>query len=192
MSMSLAAASEVFRHAMRDTIRKHSLWYMIEGAILVIAGVLAIMYPFFSSVAVIVMLGWLLILSGVAQGISLIGAKQAPHFWLQVISVILSVLIGFLFLRDPAQSLLTVTLLLLVFFLMEGVSKIIFALTIRPLPNWGWVLASGVLSVALAGILWGDLPVTAIWLIGLMLGIQLIGTGAAIGFLAWRIRHAVA
>ena len=192
MSMSLAAASEVFRHAMRDTIRKHSLWYMIEGALLVIAGILAIMYPFFSSVAVIVMLGWLLILSGVAQGISLIGAKQAPHFWLQVISVILSVLIGFLFLRDPAQSLLTVTLLLLVFFLMEGVSKIIFALTIRPLPNWGWVLASGVLSVALAGILWGDLPVTAIWLIGLMLGIQLIGTGAAIGFLAWRIRHAVA
>ena len=192
MSMSLAAASEVFRHAMRDTIRKHSLWYMIEGAILVIAGVLAIMYPFFSSVAVIVMLGWLLILSGVAQGISLIGAKQAPHFWLQVISVIVSVLIGFLFLRDPAQSLLTVTLLLLVFFLMEGVSKIIFALTIRPLPNWGWVLASGVLSVALAGILWGDLPVTAIWLIGLMLGIQLIGTGAAIGLLAWRIRRGVA
>jgi uncharacterized membrane protein HdeD (DUF308 family) len=192
MSMSLAAASEVFRHAMRDTIRKHSLWYMIEGALLVIAGIVAIMYPFFSSVAVIVMLGWLLILSGVAQGISLIGAKQAPHFWLQMISIILSVLIGFLFLRDPAQSLLTVTLLLLVFFLMEGVSKIIFALTIRPLPNWGWVLASGVLSVVLAGILWGDLPVTAIWLIGLMLGIQLIGTGSAIGLLAWRIRRGVA
>ena len=192
MSMSLAAASEVFRHAMRDTIRRHSLWYLIEGALLVIAGILAIVYPFFSSVAVIVMLGWLLIFSGIAQGISLIGAKQAPHFWLQLMSLVLSVLVGFLFLRDPAQSLLTVTLLLLVFFLMEGVSKIIFALTIRPLPNWGWVLASGVLSVALAIVLWGDLPVTAVWLIGLMLGIQLIGTGTAIGYLAWRIRRSVA
>ncbi len=65
--------------------------------------------------AVVILLGWLLIISGIAQGISLLGARHVPHFWLQLVSVILALLIGFLFLRDPAQGLLTVTLLLIVF-----------------------------------------------------------------------------
>ncbi len=105
----------------------------------------------------IVLLGWLLIISGALQGISLIGAGHVPHFWLQLISVILAVLIGLLFLRDPAQGLLTITLLLIVFFMIEGISKVVFALTIRPFPNWGWVLASGLVGILLSLILWASL-----------------------------------
>ena len=112
-----------------------------------------------------------------------------PHFWLQLISVILAVLIGCLFLRDPAQGLLTVTLLLIVFFMIEGISKVVFALTIKPFPNWGWVLASGLVGMLLSAILWASLPVTALWLIGLLLGIQLISVGAAIAYLAWQVRQ---
>ena len=85
------------------------------------------------------------------QGLSLIGARHVPHFWLQLISVILAVLIGCLFLRDPAQGLMTIALLLIVFFMIEGISKVVFAPTIRPFPNWGWVLASG---------WWGSSPPT--------------------------------
>ena len=65
-------------------------------------------YPVISSTAVVALLGWLLIISGVLQGLSLIGARRVPHFWLQLISVILAVLIGLLFLRDPAQGILTI------------------------------------------------------------------------------------
>jgi uncharacterized membrane protein HdeD (DUF308 family) len=189
MSMSVDAAAEVFREAMRQAVKRYSLWYLIEGIVLVAAGVLAILYPVISSVAVIVLLGWLLILSGVVQGISLIGAGHVPHFWLQLISVILAVLIGFLFLRDPEQGLLTITLLLIVFFMIEGMSKVVFALTIRPFPNWGWVLGSGLVGIALSLILWASLPVTATWLIGLLLGIELISVGAAIAYLAWQVRQ---
>ncbi len=91
--------------------------------------------------------------------------------------------------RDPAQGLLTITLLLIVFFMIEGISKIVFALTIRPFPNWGWVLASGMVGVLLSAILWSSLPLTALWLIGLLLGIQLISAGAAIAYLAWQVRR---
>lgn len=188
MSMSLDLAAEVFREAMRETVKRYSLWYLVEGALLVVAGVLAIIYPVISSGAVIVLLGWLLIASGVLQGMSLIGARQVPHFWLQLISVILAILIGFLFLRDPAQGLMTLALLLIIFFMMEGISKVVFALTIRPFPNWGWVLASGLVGILLALILWASLPVTAVWLIGFLLGINLISIGAAIGYLAWHVR----
>ena len=189
MAMSLDAAAEVFREAMRETVKRYSLWYLIQGALLVAAGVLAIIYPIISSVAVIILLGWLLIISGVAQGISLLGARHVPHFWLQLVSVILAFLIGFLFLRDPAQGLLTVTLLLIVFFMIEGISKIVFALTIRPFPHWGWVLASGLVGIVLSLVLWASLPVTALWLVGLLLGIQLISVGGALAHLAWQVRR---
>ena len=137
MAMSLDAAAEVFKEAMRQTVRRYSLWYLMQGVLLMAAGFLAIIYPVISSVAVIVLLGWLLIISGVLQGISLIGARHVPLFWLQLISVILAVLIGILFLRDPEQGLLTITLLLIVFFMIEGISKVVFALTIRPFSQLG-------------------------------------------------------
>ncbi|NLS02821.1 HdeD family acid-resistance protein [Rhizobium sp. P32RR-XVIII] len=189
MSMSMDAAAEVFRDAVRQTVKRYSLWYLIQGILLMAAGVLAIIYPVISSVAVIVLLGWLLIISGVLQGLSLLGARHVPHFWLQLISVILALLIGFLFLRDPAQGMLTITLLLIVFFMIEGISKVVFALTIRPLPNWGWVLASGLVGILLSLILWSSLPVTALWLVGFLLGIELISVGAALAYFAWQMRQ---
>src|SRR3954453_1503209 len=189
MALSLDAAAEVFREAMRDTVKRYALWYLIQGVLLIATGVLAIISPVLSSAAVVALLGWLLIISGVVQGLSLIGARHVPHFWLQLISVILAVLIGCLFLRDPAQGLVTIALLLIVFFMIEGISKVVFALTIRPFPNWGWVLASGLVGILLALILWANLPVTALWLVGVLLGINLISVGAAIAYLAWQVRQ---
>ena len=189
MAMSLDEAAEVFREAMRETVKRYSLWYLIEGVLLIAAGVLAVIYPAISSGAVVILLGWLLIASGILQGISLMGAGQVPHFWLQLISVILAILVGFLFLRDPEQGMVTITLLLIVFFMIEGISKVVFALTIRPFPSWGWVLASGIVGIVLSLILWASLPLTAVWLIGLLLGIQLISVGAAIAYLAWQVRR---
>jgi uncharacterized membrane protein HdeD (DUF308 family) len=190
MSISLDAAAEVFRDAMRQTVKRYSLWYLIQGVLLVVAGIFAIIYPVISSVAVIVLLGWLLIISGVVQGLSLIGARHVPHFWLQLISFVLAIVIGVLFLREPAEGLLTVTLLLIVFFMMEGISKVVFALTIKPFPNWGWVLASGLVGIALSLILWASLPVTAVWLVGLLLGLELISVGTALAWMAWQVRSA--
>src|SRR5262249_1281043 len=137
----------------------------------------------------VMFLGWILIFTGLFQGLSLIGASNVPHFWLQLISVALFIVVGLLFLRDPGQSLLTLTLLLIVFFMVEGISKVIFALTIRPFPNWGWVLGSGLLGIVLALYLWASIPVTAIWLLGALLGIELICEGLALGHLAWQARQ---
>ena len=188
MSISLDAAAEVFREAMRQTVKQYSLWYLVEGVLLMVTGILAMIFPVVSSVAVVVLLGWLLIFSGALQGISLVGAGHVPHFWLQLVSVILAVLIGLLFLRDPGDGLLTISLLLIVFFMIEGISKVVFALTIRPFPNWSWGLGSGLVGILLALMLWAQLPVTAVWVIGLLMGIELISVGAAIAYLAWQVR----
>lgn len=188
--MSVDQAAEVMRVAMRDVIKRHSLWYLLQGALMTLTGVVALLFPVFSSIAVVVMLGWLLIINAVFQGISLIGATNVPHFWLQLISVALSIVIGALFLRDAGGGLLSLTLLLIVFFMVGGMAKIIFALTIRPFPNWGWVLVSGLVGVILSLILWSSLPVAAGWILGLLVGIQLVSEGLALTYMAWHIRRA--
>ena len=187
MTMSLEAAAQAIREAMRETVKRHSLWYLGQGGLMILAGVLALVYPVISSFALVSLLGCLLILSGIVQGISLIDARHVPHFWLQLISVVLSVLVGVLLIRHRGEDVLVVTLLLLVYFMVEGISKVIFSLTIRPFPNWGWVLASGIVTIVVAFYLWANLPVTALWLLGVLLGIQLICEGAALGYLAWKV-----
>ena len=61
---------------------------------MVIAGIAALLYPFVSSVALVLFLGWILIISGIVQAISLIGAKNVPNFWLQLVSAVLSIIVG--------------------------------------------------------------------------------------------------
>jgi uncharacterized membrane protein HdeD (DUF308 family) len=65
---------------------------------------------------------------------------------------------------------------------------VVFALTIRPFPNWGWVLASGMVGIVLSLVLWVNLPVTSVWLLGFLLGMNLISVGSAIAYLAWQVR----
>src|SRR5207342_2451437 len=115
MTMSLEAAAQAMREAMRETVKRHSLWYLIQGALMVLGGVLALVYPIVSSVAVVLFLGWILIISGIVQGISLIGAQNVPNFWLQLVSVVLSIIVGVLFLRRPGEAVVTLTLLFIAF-----------------------------------------------------------------------------
>ena len=78
----------------------------------------------------------------------------------------LAAIVGLLFLFDPSSGALSLTLLLIALFLAEGVTKIVAAIQMRDvLPNWGWTLVSGLISVALAGILWNGFPITAAWVL---------------------------
>lgn len=189
MAIPLDAAAQAMREAMRETVKRYSLWYLLQGVLMIIAGVLAIIYPLLASVTLVLLLGWVLIFSGIFQGIGLIGARQVPHFWLQLISVVLSILVGWLLLRNPGGGLLLFTVLLLVYFLVEGTAKVIFALTIRPFPNWSLVLVSGVIGILLALYLFANLRTVSSFALGLLLGIQLLCEGAAITYLAWRVRE---
>lgn len=188
MAMTMAQASAAMREAMRETVKRYSLWYLFEGLLLVLAGLVALVYPHVASVTLVFLLGWILIISGVLQAIGLIGAKDVPHFWLQLVSAVLALLIGLLLLRNPNAGLLIMTVLLIVFFVVEGISKIIFALNIRPFMGWVWVLLSGVVGLLLGAYLWANMPLSSEWVLGVLLGIQLICEGAALAFLAWMVR----
>lgn len=186
--ISLSQASEAMRHALQDTVKRNAWLFLIQAALLIFAGAVAIIYPLFSSVALAFFLGWVLIIVGALQVISLIGSTKVPHFWLQLVSAVLAVVVGFLFLNNPGAAVGTLVLLMIVFFMVEGVSKIVFALSVRPLQNWGWVLASGVVGVLISAYLLGN-PALSLWLLGLFIGINLIAQGVAIGSMALKARN---
>ena len=187
-TIPLEAAAAAMREAMRDTVKRYSLWYLLQGILMVVAGFLALVYPLIASVAIVYLLAWILIISGIFQGIGLIGARQVPHFWLQLISVVLAIVVGLLLLRQPEAGLVVFSVLLIVYFMVEGMAKVIFALTIRPFPNWGWVLGAGIVSILLAIYLWANLAVASEVLLGILLGIQLLCEGVAMTYLAWKVR----
>ncbi|MGA8435406.1 MAG: HdeD family acid-resistance protein [Methyloceanibacter sp.] len=192
MAISVDAAAAAMRDALRETVRRHSLLYLIQGVLMLVTGVLALIYPWIASVTIVRLLGWFLIISGMLQGIGLISAREVPYFWLEVISAVLAIVIGLLLLRHIDAGMLFFGVLFIVYFMIEGILKTMFALTIRPLPNWGLVLASGLIGIALSVYLWTNLSTTgSMWMLGVLLGILLVVEGTALTSLAWRVRREI-
>ena len=188
MAVSLDAAAAAMRDAMRQTVRRYSLWYLVQGMLMVVTGVLALIYPWIASVAMVRLLGWFLIVSGVLQAIGLIGAREVPYFWLELISAILPIVLGLLLLRHEDVSLYFFSIGVIVYFMIEGIVKVLFALTIRPFSSWGWVFFSGLIGIALSIYLWANLSIVSALMLAVLLGVLLVVEGAALASLAWRAR----
>ncbi|HVH01605.1 MAG TPA: DUF308 domain-containing protein, partial [Amaricoccus sp.] len=86
MTEPLVFDTAAAERAVRETVRRHSTLFLIQAALLVVAGLFAIIYPLMSSLALAWFLGWTLIVGGAVQAISLIAAGRVPHFWLQLLS----------------------------------------------------------------------------------------------------------
>lgn len=189
--MSSEAASQVLREAVRQTVSRYSIWFKIQSVLMVASGVLALAFPVTSSMALVNFLGWLLIVTGLIQALGLIGAGSVPQFWLQLVSVSLFLIVGAMFVRNSSGGLLAISMLVVVLLMIEGVSKISLALTIRPFPNWAWLALGGAVSVALSFYLAYRLPAASAWLLGALLGLGLITEGLALGYLSWKVRKPV-
>ena len=186
-SITLQQAAEAYRTAMHQAVRKYALVYIAEAILLIVAGLLAMLYPLLSGAAIAVPLGWLLIATAALQGVALFGTRQMPHSSLQLLSIVIALLVGILLLRNPAQAREVITMLVIVYLMVQGVARLTFGFTIRPFENWLWVVLSGVLGVALSLLLIASLPEPPVWVIALFVGLELIGEGGAMLALAWKV-----
>ena len=172
------------RQALQEAISKHRFLFLIQAIFMIVAGVIAIVYPLVTTFAVSLFLGWILVATGLFQAIGLFAAAKSPNFWLSLISAALAIAVGVILLRNPALAVGTLALLLIVYFIVEGVAKIAFSLTVRPLENWGLVLLSGLVGLAI-GIYLMLNPVLTLWILGLLVGFHLLAEGLA---LVWLVR----
>lgn len=180
-----------FRRAIAETLHRHWALYLIEGIVLVVLGALAIIIPPIATLAVTILVGWLLLISGVLGLIMTFWMRSAPGFWWSLISAILGIVAGGLLVARPAVGAVSLTLVLIVYFVIEGVASIMFAIEHRrALPgSWGWMLVSGIVDLVLSALIFAGLPSTAAWAIGLLVGINLIFGGISLAAMALSARR---
>jgi len=160
-----------------EEAKKNSGFLIFLGILTVIFGVVAIGSPLITGVAVAVFVGFLLLASGVARIVHALKSKQwGTGFWGTVIGV-LGVAAGLLMIFRPLVGLVTMTVLIAIYFLVDGISEIIAAFKIKPDQGWGWVLFNGIIAVALGLMIWRQWPVSGRWAIGLLVGIHILITG---------------
>jgi uncharacterized membrane protein HdeD (DUF308 family) len=182
---------ERMQAALATSLSAHWKLFLIEGIVLVILGVAAVMLPLIATIAVAIMIGWIFLLSGVVGLLATFRMRSAPGFWWSLISGILGVVAGIVLLRWPLSGAFSLTLVLTLFLVLEGIVSIMFALEHkRELSGrWGMMLVSGVVDLILAAMIYAGLPGTAAWAIGLLVGINMVFGGSALIAMALHARN---
>jgi uncharacterized membrane protein HdeD (DUF308 family) len=163
-------------------MREHWVLFMVEGIVLVVLGMLAIIIPQLASLAVTILIGWLFLISGVVGLVTTFWVKGAPGFWWSLVSAVIAIGAGVVLLGWPISGTVSLTLVLIVFFIVEGVASIMYGIEHRreASSRSGWIIASGVIDLILAAIIFSGLPGTAFWALGLLVGINMVFGGTSL------------
>lgn len=164
-------------------------WFMALGILMVVLGAIAIGAPLATGIAVNLLIGWLLIISGVAHGVHAFRATGWRGALLQVLCGLLYLGVGIMMITNPVAGLLALTVTVLVYFILSGIFKIILAIRVDTLPQRGWVTVSGILSLVLAIYVGSQFPSSALWVIGLLVGIEMMFSGWSFVMLALAARR---
>ena len=192
MSSSNLPISDM-QHAVRDTVRHHWQLFLTQGVIMTILGVLAVIWPQISTVAVDIYVGWLFLLSGVVGLATMFLAQDVQAFLWLLLTAALSLFVGIVLLWHPVEGAVSLTLVLIAFFIVEGIFQIAASVSYRDVfpDSWGWLLASGIADLILAALIIKGWPSTAGWALGLIVGVNLVTSGAAIIMVALAGRSVV-
>lgn len=175
---------------------------MIEGAALIVLGLIAIAVPSIDNANVTGILGWLFLASGATGLVTTYWARQAPGFLWSLVSALLAILVGVVLIENGSQDLYggllgwpfhapgPLRLILVLFFLVEGGASIMFAIEHRRQfsRRWAFIMASGGVDIVLASVIIFALPGSSAWTLGLLVGVNMIFGGSALIATGWHAR----
>ena len=191
--MTQDAGNEIrkLKSEMKAAAREHWKAFLIEGILLVVLGLAAIIVPPLASLAVTIFVGWMFLISGVAGLALTFWARGVPGFWWALISAVLAIIAGGVLLAQPVQGVYALTLVIGVYFVAEGVATIMYALEHRRelSERWLWLLIAGMFDILISFMIIAGLPGSAEWAIGLLVGINLVFGGASLIGLALAARQ---
>jgi uncharacterized membrane protein HdeD (DUF308 family) len=178
------------RRSLTTSLHEHWMLFLVEGIVLVVLGFAAILIPPMATLGVEILFGWIFLISGIAGLITTFRMRQAPGFAWSLVSAILGIAAGIVLLLWPLTGILSLTFVLIAYFVLEGVASIMFALEHKQelSGRWGWMLASGIVDLFLAAIILLGLPGTAAWALGLLVGINMVFGGSALIAMALHAR----
>ena len=167
-----------------EQLKKHTKFLKWEGFFLIILGCVAIAMPLMFSATIEMMLAILFIIGGVGGVLRAVSVKNLPGRGISIILYLLFIVVGFFLIKRPMAGIMTLSVILATCFIVSGVFKVVFALTMKRVKRWGWSLFDGLISIALGGIVFAEWPYSAAWFIGLLAGIRFIFLGNAMIMIA--------
>ena len=166
-------------------------WLLVAGVILILLGVGSMISPAIAGNAVVYLIGGLLLVTGLIQ---LLAGWQAESWRQKLGSLIhggIATVGGIAVMAHPFYGLAALSLVLAFFFAAEGVWKIFSSFSYRPVPGWIALLISGMLDLLLGILIWRQWPVSGLWAVGILVGVNLLSTGIAFVALAMTWKRAV-
>ncbi len=169
-----------------------SVWLSLEGALLIILGVGALLMPLMAGIAASMVFAWVLILAGVIGLVSAIGSRDHSHLGWSLVSALLALLVGIVLLINPLIGAASLALLVGVYLLLDGVTLVALALDHRrrAIEPWGWLLASGLFDIVLAAFIILMGAIGSAVMIGVIVGLSLITAGIALLAPRWALARA--
>lgn len=160
-----------------DGIKRHPSMEIAAGVVLLIVGLLAIGSPFVTGLSVAFAIGVLLMIGGITHLVLAFKMGSFGKGLLAFIVGILTAIVGLVMISRPGIGLVSLTLSLAFFFVVAGIVEIMWAFQIRPFSGWGWTLFSGIVSLLLGFMIWGEFPLSGVWAVGTLVGIRMIVSG---------------
>ncbi len=173
-----------------DSVARNWGWFLALGIVLVILGIAAIVFPFVSTIAAKIALGWMFLIGGVLHLVHAFGAQGWRGVIVDILVGVLYVVAGIWLAFFPLTGILSLTILLAVLFIVEGIFEIVASFRLRPDSGWGYLLFSGIVAILVGVLIWMGLPSSATWAIGLLAGINLLVSGWSFIFIAFAGRDA--
>lgn len=165
-------------------IRENRGWFFGLGILFLVLGVAAIAFPWTATLSLELAIGALLLIAGIAQLVHTLRGPRWSGYGMSLGLAALALIAGLLMLLFPVAGVITLSTLVMLFLLIAGAVKTAFALRVRPAMGWGWVLTSGLLSLALGLLILMQFATTVPWVLGLLLGIDFLFTGVWLLMLA--------
>lgn len=181
-----------YQRAAAAALHEHWVFFLVEGVVLLVLGATAVVLAPLATAVVTVLIGWLLLVSGVIGLFTSIWMRKAPGFWWSLLSALLGIVVGVMLLGSPVTGAVSLTIVLVGFFIVEGAVTIMLALDHRRelSGQWGWMLVSGLVDLVLGAMIFSGLPSTAAWAIGLLVGFNMVFGGLALMAMATAARKA--
>jgi uncharacterized membrane protein HdeD (DUF308 family) len=173
---------EGFRTAVTEAVRANWLFFLIEGIILLVLGMAAIVMPAIATLAIELTVGWVIFFSGLAGLVMTFRTRASPGFGWSLLSAVVAIAAGIVLLIWPLSGVFSLTLILTFFLLAEGITSVMYALAHQreQTPRWGFMLFSGIVDLVLSAMIFWGFPSSATWIIGLLVGIDMIFGGTAL------------
>ena len=168
--------------------QKHARWSIAIGMLEVMLGLLAIGAPFVAGMAAVIFVGALLLVSGVARVIRVVMAQSFGQGALALLAGVLAIGCGVLVLGQPLLSLGALTLILAAYFVVEGIGCLVLSSKVRPHSAWRWLLLDGIVTTILAFVIVAQWPLSSVWALGTLVGIDIFVTGAVAISIGWQTR----